>query len=421
MSDTASTKKAAERLVSLDAYRGFVMLAMASGGLGLHEVATYFPDSQLWDFLGRHSEHVRWRGWTFWDLIQPSFMFIVGVAMPFSYANRRANGATWARLFRHALVRSAVLVALGVFLASAWNEPQTKFVFTNVLAQIGLGYTFLFLLLDRKPWVQAAVATTILVGYWLAFALRPLNDSEHIELFRNLTPTAEGLDGFMAHWKMNMNIATDFDRWFLNLFPHPPGKRFRFNEGGYATLNFIPSMATMIFGVLAGEWLRSPRPARAKVQALFLSGVLAIVIGSALDANVCPIVKRIWTPSWAVFSAGWTVLLLALFYGLIDGAGYRKWAFPLVVVGANSITIYMMAQLMKPFVVRMLTVHLGPVWKAFASSDRVDAWVYRASGMHLEPRLFAGLYGPVFEKLAVLAVFWLICFWMYRQRIFVKI
>lgn len=417
MSNTVM-KKVGERLVSLDAYRGFVMLAMASGGLGLHAVATHYPDSQLWDFLGRHSDHVRWRGWSLWDLIQPSFMFIVGVAMPFSYATRRANGATWVQLFRHALGRSAVLVALGVFLASAWNEPQTKFVFTNVLAQIGLGYTFVFLVLDRKPWVQGAVAAVILVGYWLAFALWPLGDPN---LLRNLASSPDSLDGFAAHWRMNANVAADFDRWFLNLFPHPSDKPFRSNEGGYTTLNFIPSIATMIFGVLAGQWLRTENTARVKVQALFLIGVLAIVAGTALDGSVCPIVKRIWTPSWAIFSAGWTLLLLALFYTVIDGAGYRRWAFPLVVVGANSIAIYMMSQLMKPFVLRMVTVHLVPLWKALASSERADGWVYQVSGIHLRPEPFSGLHGPIFERLAVLAVFWLTCLWMYRQRIFIKI
>ncbi|MDR3637097.1 MAG: DUF5009 domain-containing protein [Isosphaeraceae bacterium] len=420
MTDTTGGK-AANRLVSLDAYRGFVMLAMASGGLGLRIVASHFPDSQVWDFLSRHSEHVRWRGWTFWDLIQPSFLFIVGVAMPFSYANRRASGARWSQLFVHALWRSAVLVVLGVFLASAWDEPRTKFVFTNVLAQIGLGYTFVFLLLGRGPWGLALAAGVILIGDWLAFALWPVGDLETLGPKRGLELQWEILSGFAAHWQPNINVATDFDRWFLNLFPHPAGKPFEFNEGGYATLNFVPSMATMIFGVLAGEWLRSPRPVRGKCQALFLGGVLAIVLGSALDESVCPIVKRIWTPSWAIFSAGWAALFLALFYGLVDGAGYRRWAFPLVVVGSNSIAIYLMSQLMRPFVRRNLTIHLGPLWKAIASSQTVDGWVYRASGMHLQPVIFTGLFGPIVERLAILAVFWLICLWMYRQRIFLKI
>src|SRR5207302_7358531 len=134
------------RLSSLDAYRGFVMLAMATGGLGVAVVAQDFPDSQLWQALDRQLEHAAWQGCSFWDLIQPSFMFIVGVAMPFSYASRRAQGQSWSRLFIHAVQRSVVLVLLGIILSSAWGR-QTNFTFVNVLTQIGLGYTFVFLLL----------------------------------------------------------------------------------------------------------------------------------------------------------------------------------------------------------------------------------------------------------------------------------
>jgi predicted acyltransferase len=115
-----------------------------------------------------------------------------------------------------------------------------------------------------------------------------------------------------------------------------------------------------------------------------------------MGMTVCPIVKRIWTPSWAVFSAGWTFALLALFYGVIDVLGHRRWAFPLVVVGMNSIAIYCMSQLLKPWISRSLRVHLGSSW-------------------------FAGDYGPVIVSTSVLLVLWLFCFWMYRRRIFLRI
>ncbi len=417
--------KPGERLVSLDAYRGFVMLAMASAGLAIPKVATHFPDSQLWSMLEHQVEHVSWTGCAFWDLIQPSFMFIVGVAMPFSYAQRREQGQTWGQLFRHAVWRSIVLIALGVFLASAWSA-QTNFVFTNVLAQIGLGYTVVFLVLGRRPSTQAAVALVILVGYWLAFALWPLPARDFNYAAVGVPAHVVKLQGFAAHWGMNTNPAAAFDRWFLNLFPRPDGKPFHANEGGYATLNFVPSIATMIFGVLAGEFLRTRNAVSAKVRTLFLTGACCIVLGSALDGSIfpvviCPIVKRIWTPSWTIFSTGWTLILLAIFYGLIDGAGYRRWAFPFVVVGLNSITIYMMAQLMKPFVANMLKIHAGPLWKAVAHCERIDRWVFQEYGMHLDPQLFGGLYGPMVQSASVLFVFWLICYWLYRQRIFVKI
>jgi heparan-alpha-glucosaminide N-acetyltransferase len=383
------------RLLSLDAYRGFIMLAMASGGLGLAQVAQHDPASQLWQFLDRQTEHAAWRGCSFWDLIQPSFMFIVGVAMPYSYASRRAAGQSKGRLFLHALARSLVLIGLAIFLSSAWSK-RTHFTFTNVLAQIGLGYTFVFLLLGRSARVQFAAACGVLVGYWLFFALHPLPSGE--ESFQRvwLMAKSNGMRGFQLHWARDVNAAAAFDAWFLNLFPQPNGRPFTYNEGGYATLNFVPSIATMLFGVLAGEFLRSNRTGAEKVQGLILAAALGLVLGTVLDQTVCPLVKRIWTPSWAIYSAGWTCCTLAAFHAVIDVAGYRRWAFPLVVVGANSIAIYVMSQLLKPFVKRTLQVHLGP-------------------------HLFDGIYGPIVASTSVLFVFWLICLWMYRQRIFVKI
>jgi heparan-alpha-glucosaminide N-acetyltransferase len=384
------------RLLSLDAYRGFVMLAMASGGLGIAAVSPDFPDSQVWHALNHQFEHVQWQGCSFWDLIQPSFMFIVGAAMPFSYAARRARGDSWLRLFVHALWRSFVLIALGVFLASTQTR-RTNFVFVNVLAQIGLGYPFVFLTLGRRPRTQIAIAVAVLVVDWLLFAFYPLPPRSD-EIPAGLLQRSEG---FAQHWDKHTNVAANFDRWFLNLFPTPGGKPFIVNDGGYTTLNFVPSMATMIFGVLAGQWLRGARPAAVKVQALLIIGALCIAAGTLMDEPVCPIVKRIWTPTWTIYSAGWACWLLAAFYATIEVAGLRAWAFPLVVVGANSIAAYLMAQLMKPFVWSTLKTHLGR-----------EIFDVRYDGVN---------YQPIVQSVAFLIVLWLICFWMYRQKIFIKI
>src|SRR5437870_2870601 len=133
------------RLTSLDAYRGFIMLVMASAGFGLPEVAKHFKGDPVWQFLGYEFDHVAWTGCSFWDLIQPSFMFMVGVAMPFSYASRLARGQSKASVFAHAVYRSILLILLGIFLSSNWSK-QTNFTFVNVLTQIGLGYCFLYLI-----------------------------------------------------------------------------------------------------------------------------------------------------------------------------------------------------------------------------------------------------------------------------------
>ena len=386
------------RLRSLDAYRGFVMLAMASGGAGaLAGFVDHGNDVPSHILNGpRHQlDHVAWRGGVFWDMIQPSFMFMVGVAMPFSFASRIARGEPWSRMLGHALVRSVVLVTLAVFLASNGSR-HTHYWFVNVLGQIGLGYTFVFLLLDRPRAVQIAAAVLILVADWLLFALCSLPGSEFPFSEFGVRDSSIIMTGFFAHWNMNANVAAAFDRWFLNLFPQPPGRPFVFNEGGYATLNFIPSMATMIFGVLAGELLRSGREPMAKLRALLLAGAVGVSLGLIMDASICPIVKRIWTPSWTIYSAGYACWMLAAFYVVIDAIGLRRWSVPLVVVGMNSIAIYLMAQLMKPFVASTIRTHFGP-------------------------DVFAGPCGPLVRAFSTLLVFWLVCCWMYRQKIFVKI
>ncbi len=384
------------RLQSIDAYRGFVMLAMASGGASaLAGLSGDSASPMIVQVLRHQLDHVPWRGCAFWDLIQPSFMFLVGVAMPFSYAHRRARGDTWLRLFGHAILRSFVLVALAVFLASNGSR-YTDYSFVNVLGQIGLGYTFVFLLLGQRPAVQFAAAIAILFGYWQFFASHPLPGPDFPAGQYGASEAEITMTGFFAHWNKNSNAAAAFDRWFLNLFPHPLDHPFQFNSGGYATLNFVPSIATMLFGVLAGELLRSNRSRIAKARILLIAGAACWLLGWILDVNFCPSVKRIWTPSWVVVSTAWTCWMLAAFYTVIDVAGFRRWSFPLVVVGMNSIAIYLMAQLMRPFVRTSLRTHFGP-----------------------EP--FSGPYGHLIQSASILLVFWLICLWLYRQKIFIKI
>src|SRR5687768_17049190 len=257
---------ATERLVSLEAYRGLVMVLMVSAGLRITQVVRTFdqtPELQhrktwLWERLAFHTDHVPWVGCSLWDLIQPSFMFMVGAALPFSIASRRAKGQPFWRMLLHAIVRSAVLVLLGVFLMSS-GAPRTDWTFVNVLTQIGLGYTFLFLLAWTKPKWQLAAALGILLLYWAAFALYPKPPAD-LDLAKvNLPANWQRLEGFASHWEKNTNLGARFDAWLLNLFPPAKGQPFTFNDGGYVTLNFIPSLATMIFGLLAGGLVRTPR------------------------------------------------------------------------------------------------------------------------------------------------------------------
>lgn len=386
-----------ERLMSLDAYRGAIMLMMASAGFGLARVAQEYPDSSLWQFIGQHTEHAAWAGCTLWDIIQPAFMFMVGVALPFSVANRIARGHRFPRMFAHALWRALILVLLAVFLSSAWSH-QTNWSFANVLAQIGLGYPILFLLAFTRPRTQWLAAFGILIAYWLAFALHPLPSADFDWQAVGVPADWPHLTGFAAHWEKNANLAATVDRWFLNLFPRP--EAYTFNRGGYQTLNFLPAAATMIFGLLAGSLLRSDRSLSAKLIRLVLFGLAGIALGYAVAwLGLCPIVKRIWTPSWALYSAGWTTLLLAAFVAVIEGLRLRRWAFPFVVVGLNPITFYCLWQLSGSFIRENVKRHLG-------------RQIFESLG---------AAYTPMLERLTVLIVLWLIVLWMYRRKLFLRI
>ena len=390
--------RAPQRLVSLDAFRGAIMLLMASSAFGVPQIAKNFPDSAVWKFFGYEFEHAPWAGCTLWDLIQPAFMFMVGVALPWSVSNRQARGEHFSRMFGHAVWRALLLVLLAVFLTSA-SSRQTDWIFTNVLAQIGLGYTFLFLLYFTKPRTQWLAAFGILFAYWLAFALHPVApasfDWKSVGVPANWP---HHLTGFGAHWEKNANVAATFDLWFLNLFPRQAP--FAFNVGGYQTLNFVPSLATMIFGMIAGRLLRSETALSEKLKRLVLAGVAGMVVGALLHfAGLCPIVKRIWTPSWVLFSGGLVALLMAGFVAVIEWRGWKRWAFPLVVAGLNPITLYCMWQLMGGFVRNNVRTHFGQgIFDSFGS-----------------------MYAPTFERVATLLVFWLILLWMYRRKIFLRL
>jgi heparan-alpha-glucosaminide N-acetyltransferase len=292
--------------------------------------------------------------------------------------------------------RALILVLLGIFLRSQ-GRAQTYFTFEDVLTQIGLGYVFLFLLAHARPRTQWMAAAAILVGSWLAFALYPLPPAGFDTASVGVPADwPHHLGGFAAHWDKNTSLANRVDQWFLNLFPRE--KPFVYNGGGYTTLNFVPSLATMIFGLLAGGLLRGAASDRAKVRALLGYGAAGVALGAALHLlGVCPLVKRIWTPSWAIFSAGWAALFLALHYYAVDVRGWRRWAFPFLVVGTNSIAMYVIVHVAERYTRDALRTHLGRP-------------ALQALGAAYEPIVVGGLS---------LAIFWLMLLWMYRRRIFV--
>jgi predicted acyltransferase len=387
----------AARNLAVDTYRGFVMFLMMAEILELARVAAAYPGNWFWSFLALNQTHVAWSGCSLHDTIQPGFSFLVGVALPYSIASRIAKGGTFGKMFAHALWRSLILVALGVFLRST-HSPQTYFTFEDTLSQIGLGYPILFLLGFRPPRWQWAALGVVLFGYWLAWALYPV-PGPGFNYQAVLVPPdwPNHYNGFMAHWEKNANFGNAFDQWFLNLLPRV--KPFVANGGGYLTLSFIPTLGTMILGLVAGRWLRESAP-KIPMKKLVVAGAAGIAAGLLLHfAGICPIVKRIWTPSWTLFSGGLCFLFLAAFSWVVDMKGYRKWAFPLVVIGMNSIAAYMMAHLWQKFFIDTFRIHLGAHFFAFFGSG----------------------VEPLMRGLAVLGAYWAILYWMYRKKLFLRV
>lgn len=403
--EPSSSQPAPQRLLSLDTYRGLIMISLAFTGFGLAATAKLHleqdPESQIWHDVYYQFEHTEWTGCSYWDLIQPSFMFMVGSAMAFSYHKRKQSGQSYGRMLAHAIWRSFVLIFLGIFLISNWSK-STEWSLMNVLTQIGLGYTFLFLLWGRRTWVQALAAVLILGVTWGLYVGFPDGTIDISQGAPDRGVSAEwaqeNLEGIPSAWQKNANVGHTIDRVVLNWFPRE--EPFVFNRGGYQTINFLPSLATMLFGLMAGELLRSRRGDMTKLLVLFLAGFGGIVLGVLAErTGVCPIVKRIWTPAWALYSGGWCCLLLGSLYAVIDVLRFRTWTYPLVVVGANSIAIYCMTQLLKKWVAGTFQTHLGQdVFTIFG-----DNWT------------------PTVEYTTIGLTFWLICWWMYRNRIFIRI
>ena len=392
-----ATQTPAPRNIAVDVYRGFVMFLMMAEVLELARVASAYPGNWFWAILGYNQTHVEWAGCSLHDLIQPSFSFLVGVALPYSIASRMAKGATFRQLLIHTLWRSVLLTALGVFLRST-HAPQTYFTFEDTLSQIGLGYTFLFLLGFVAPRWQWTAFGVILFGYWLAWALYPAPGSGYdYQAVGVPQDWIHNFTGFASHWNKNSNLGNAFDQWFLNLFPRV--KPFVYNGGGYLTLSFIPTLGTMILGLIAGRWLRESAPA-IPMKKLLLAGVLGIAAGLLLHfTGICPVVKRIWTPAWTLFSGGACFLLLAGFAWILDVKGWRRWSFPLTVIGVNSIAAYLIAHLWEGFIISSFRIHLG-------------AGAFKILGPGLEPFL---------QGWAVLLTFWLVLYWMYRRKIMLRI
>jgi predicted acyltransferase len=354
-------KKAGGRLVSLDAYRGFIMLMLVSEGFGL-AVLSKHPG---WAWLAAQFDHTAWTGCTFWDLIQPAFTFMVGVAMPFALARRIAQGATNWELFKHVAWRALVLIILSNIYSNWGPRGGIKLQFINVLCQIAFGYVLCFLITRMDFPKQLAAGVAMLVGYWALFVLFP------------------GPDG---PWSQTGNIGAVIDQKILG-----------YNYSGYyTTINFIGNAVTILFGCWAGMLLRTDKSHAYKLKVLGACAVAGFVLGLALEPFI-PMVKRLWTDSFTFFSAGWVILMLMAFYWVIEVKQVKRWAFPFLVLGMNSIFIYSLGQI------------------------GIKGWLNRGLQNFTGNFSFLGDLGAIPQHILVLTLLWGVCYWLYKRQIFFKI
>lgn len=379
------------RLTSLDALRGFDMFWIIGARAVVNGLAgVRFPGAAV---VAEQLVHSGWNGFTFYDLIFPLFLFMLGVSLVFSLRKRLERGEDRRAIFRHVLFRSVLLFALGVlyntgFSASAWESVR----WLGVLQRAALVYFFAsVLVLTTDIRTQAATAAAILAGYWVVMRFIPV----------------PGYAAGVLSPTVNMVRYVD-----LHLLPGQPYWDTWDPEG---LLSTVPAVATGLFGVLAGHWLRAGQASRSTTAAgagqppwgagfspveraryLFLAGVAGAALG-LLVGLVFPINKSLWSSSYALLSGGLSAMLLAGFYWLIDVRGHARWAFPFVVIGMNSLFIYLLVN-----------------WVPF---DEAARRLLLGAGL-------AGALGPglgLVQAFLQLSLEWLLLFWMFRRRLFVRL
>jgi predicted acyltransferase len=360
-----------ERLISLDALRGFDMFWIIGGESIAHAAAELTGWAWL-VWLSGQLHHPEWNGFTFYDLIFPLFLFIAGVAMPFSMEKRLGRGDSMRQLYRHVVVRGLALVLLGMIYSGLLKFEWDTMRYPSVLGRIGLAYMFAGLIVlntgvrGRLLWLVG-----LLVGYWAALKFIPV-------------------PGFGAGDLAPGHTLTDYiDRKLL------PGRLYVGDRDPEGILSTIPAIGTALAGAITGQFLRNPQyTGYAKTAAMAAAGLACLGLGWVWNLDF-PINKNLWSSSFVLHCAGWSLLFLALFYLVIDVWRLRRWAFPFVVIGSNSILIYM-AQRLVDF---GYTAH-------FLTDGLLSS---------------AGVYQPLLWAIALVALKWLFLFLMYRKRIFLRV
>jgi predicted acyltransferase len=381
---TTSISQSSEttRLMSLDLFRGITIAAMILVNNPGDGPSSYWP-----------LEHAKWNGWTPTDLVFPFFVFIVGVAMAFSFSSRLRRGDTRPHLFKHVLWRGLALFAIGVFLHGFPNHFNSHLRIYGVLQRIAICYVITSILELWTEWrTQLAVALACLVGYWILMRFVPVPG------FGIPTHDIPLLDP-------DRNIVAWLDRKLLM------GHLYEKTRDPEGVLSTIPAVASCLAGLLTGKWLRTARSATVKMMGMVAVGVCAIIIGRTWHIWF-PINKKLWTSSFVLFTTGLALVFLALFYWMADIKQYRKgWTKTILVFGKNAIAAYFFAE--------ALSATLDSIHIQTANFGRLNLQEY------LYLQLCAPLLNPANASLlyavAYVGVCWVAMALLYRKGLFLKI
>ncbi|MBP7051244.1 MAG: DUF5009 domain-containing protein [Phycisphaerae bacterium] len=358
------------RVLSIDALRGFDMFWIIGGGT-LFESLTEIWKHPMAGTIRAQLEHVQWEGFHFEDLIFPLFIFVMGAVLPFSICRRVERGESPARVHLHIVRRTALLLLLGFIYNGLLDFNWSEMRWPGVLQRIALCYFFAALIVVHTKWrTQAILVAAVLLLYWAVTMWVPVPGYGA----GNLT-----MEGCLSSW---------IDQQVI------PGTLYYGHGDNEGVISTFPAVCTALLGALAGWWLRSDRGGSRKAAGLAMAGVLCVVVG-LLWALVFPIIKILWTSSYVLFAGGWSLLLLAAFYWVIDVKGYHKWAFFFVVIGMNAITIYFLQRVV----------------------DFDDIAAFFLGG--LAGRI--GWLSPLMLALGAFAARWLLLWFLYRHKAFLRV
>jgi predicted acyltransferase len=379
---TISQSPDTTRLMSLDLFRGITIAAMILVNNPGDGASSYWP-----------LEHAKWNGWTPTDLVFPFFVFIVGVAMAFSFSSRLRRGDTRLHLFEHVLWRGVALFAIGVFLHGFPNHFNSHLRIYGVLQRIAICYLITSILELWTDWrTQLAVALACVVGYWVLMRFAPVPG------FGIPTHDIPLLDP-------DRNIVAWLDRKLMM------GHLYEITRDPEGVLSTIPAIASCLAGLLTGKWLRTARSAKAKVTGMAALGICAIIVGRTWHLWF-PINKKLWTSSFVLLTTGLALLFLALFYWLVDIKQHQEgWTKPILVFGKNAIAAYCFAEALSS-VIESIHIHSGSM-----RTLNLQEYVYT--------QLFAPLLTPANASLLYALLYVGVCLLamalLYRKNLFLKI